>query len=108
MKQYLPFIILLLFFGLMTGCETQQMRQDRQAQQRYYQSLTSEQRERQDLAAMQALGMALSGGGPMRYAPVYQPPVMLPLQGYNYNQATRLRSNCLSQQYGNQTMTNCQ
>jgi hypothetical protein len=60
-----------------------------------------------EAAALQALGMALSGGDPMRsYAPVYQPPVMQPFTPYT--PTPRSRFNCLSQQYGNQTLTNCQ
>jgi hypothetical protein len=63
--------------------------------------------DRREAAALQALGLALSGGGPMRsYAPVYQPPVMQPFTPYQPSPRTRM--NCLSQQYGNQTMTNCQ
>jgi hypothetical protein len=82
--------------------------------QRWFQTLTPEQQEREydrqayrEAAAMRALGFALSSGGPMRsYAPVYQPPVMQPLPGYNLPQ--RQRFNCQSSQIGNQTMTNCQ
>jgi len=60
-----------------------------------------------EAAALQALGLALSSGGPMRsYAPVYQPPVMQPFTPYP--STPRSRTSCLSQQYGNQTLTNCQ
>jgi hypothetical protein len=59
-----------------------------------------------EAAALQALGMALSSGGPMRSAPaqVFQP---IPLPG-NSLQAPRLRTSCSSQQIMNQIITNCQ
>jgi hypothetical protein len=62
--------------------------------------------DRREAAALQALGLALSSGGPMRTypAPIWQP---VPLPG-NSMQVPRMRTLCSSQQMGNQTFTNCQ
>lgn len=88
-----------------TACETQHQQRMREANQRYYHSLSPAERQQDEAAALQALGMALSGGPPMRFtpAPVLQlpqmpMPAMQPRHGFS----------CANQTYGNQTLMNCQ
>ena len=59
-----------------------------------------------EVAALQALGMALSGGGPMRTSPAPLLP-QFPVTG-NSMQNPRMRTMCSSSQMGNLTFTNCQ
>jgi hypothetical protein len=70
------------------------------------QAREEDRQDRRQAAALQALGLALSSGGPMRSypVPVFQP---VPLPG-NSMQAPRLRTTCTSQQIMNQTITSCQ
>lgn len=76
-----------------------QRKQQQEAHNRWYWSLSPAERARQDqreAAAMQALGMALSGGGPrLNRAPtqIYTPPPTV---------------NCVSRQLGTTVYTDCQ
>ncbi len=74
--------------------------QDRLAYNRWYGSLSADERDRVDRregARQQALGLALIGGGPFRQAPVLAPGV---------TPSSRPLS-CLSQTTGNTVTTNC-
>lgn len=73
-------ILCCLCLLILAGCETEGMREQREAEQRYINSLTPEQFERYDARKMQVLGMFLGSGGflsfhPSQVAP-YQPAVV--------------------------------
>lgn len=70
---------------------------DRLAHDRWYRSLTPAQQDREDrreAAAMQALGLALSGGGPFTPAPMPVAPRPLPLRCTSLNMSTAIYTEC--------------